>query len=145
MNREEKIKYLSQITIPFEAQKEGKSVIQIDQFGCLNEKVVKLVKSFLKLVNKDDSVEVVFPDDKDNDNYFPVGSVVVPIDSHADHNYNIDEPCMIILDDHAIKIDGSKGNCLPDQDQTDYIRRATMEEIEEFVDKCTDFHGVIVF
>jgi len=66
----------------------------------------------------------------------PTFTMVVPVSNPNSHSYPIGEPCMMIEQPHALKMDGYPGNLLPldraDIEKGEILRYATPEEQEKF-------------
>lgn len=67
-------------------------------------------------------------------NGFSNGMVVVPLTNPNEHDYELEEPVLVVDEDEslALKSDGTLGNHLPHDD--DATRFATSEEIDRFYD-----------
>lgn len=97
-----------------------------EAFGCQQGSVIKLVEAItgLKLdLGKADGV---------NEHGYRKYEVVVPTGNPNSHCYKVNEPCMIVHTDTALRADGRLGDHLPRRSHQ-VMRAATRDEIMWFV------------
>jgi hypothetical protein len=107
-----------------------------NDFGCRRNVVKGLVA---RLIDED----IPIPDEKADNRYYPIGTMVVCTGNRAGHNYPLNEPCLMMERSQAIRKSGVMGNNI--ENKGDTIRLATPEEIVVFFEACPAVSYKVIF
>jgi hypothetical protein len=129
---EEKFNILSRITLGNKKEEGDATDIRIGGFGAYDNRVAEFVVGILKNVGV--TRRVIVPKELPE---YSVGTVVVCLSNPNSHNYQCNQPLMVVSSSQAMGTDGKIGNSLP-VGIGSAMRLATEYEIREF---CDNYRG----